>query len=366
MILVVDDEEVTRRSLSDILRLEGYQVSSAAYASEAIRMIEEAVKESTEYEVILLDLRMPAEEGAPAEEQSGLSVLRYANQKTPNAQVIFLTAHGSLDTAIEALRHSALDYLLKPSSPEQILASIAKAVERRQLIEKQRSQESTTSATLAITSNIAANMAQAMSNALTQLENSIDALRSIQTPDQDAMGEVSRGLKAPELSSFLSEAAQVEQAEGEGITRRTRPGDLDSQQAQGKSTARDLKRPSGGTEPARSEKTIRLGHGMVIDLSRREIWQTEVDSNKVHRITLTPTEGRLMQVFVENPGKVFSHRELVTRVQGYVTSEWEAPEVLRPLISRLRRKLEGFPSGRKWIRSIRGTGYVFDIEDSSL
>src|SRR5512145_2295312 len=103
MILVVDDEEVTRRSLSDILRLEGYQVDSAAHAAEAMLMIGEAARQSREYEVILLDLRMPADEGAPAEEQSGLSVLRYANRKTPNAQVIFLTAHGSLDTAIEAL-----------------------------------------------------------------------------------------------------------------------------------------------------------------------------------------------------------------------------------------------------------------------
>ena len=50
-------------------------------------------------------------------------------------------------------------------------------------------------------------------------------------------------------------------------------------------------------------------------------------------------------------------------VQGYETSEWEAPEVLRPLISRLRRKLSEFPHGEHWISNVRGTGYVFDWQE---
>jgi DNA-binding response OmpR family regulator len=111
-----------------------------------------------------------------------------------------------------------------------------------------------------------------------------------------------------------------------------------------------------------------LKPGLRIDLLRREIWQTLDDGletsqrRSVIRLSLTPTEGKLMQVFAENIGKVIPHKELVTYVQGTDTAEMEAPEILRPFISRLRRKLGVFPHGRAWIRSIRGTGYMFDPE----
>jgi DNA-binding response OmpR family regulator len=57
---------------------------------------------------------------------------------------------------------------------------------------------------------------------------------------------------------------------------------------------------------------------------------------------------------------VFAHRELVLLVQGYDTSQREAPEILRPLVSRLRHKLEVFPALADHIVSIRGTGYVYE------
>jgi DNA-binding response OmpR family regulator len=61
-------------------------------------------------------------------------------------------------------------------------------------------------------------------------------------------------------------------------------------------------------------------------------------------------------------GKVFTHRELVLLVQGYSTSQQEAPEILRPLVSRLRLKLARVPSLLRRINSVRGTGYVFEKE----
>jgi DNA-binding response OmpR family regulator len=63
---------------------------------------------------------------------------------------------------------------------------------------------------------------------------------------------------------------------------------------------------------------------------------------------------------MENEGKVFSHRELVLLVQGYETSQREAPEILRPLVSRLRHKLETFPILAERVASVRGTGYVYE------
>ncbi|HEX2995548.1 MAG TPA: winged helix-turn-helix domain-containing protein, partial [Anaerolineales bacterium] len=96
--------------------------------------------------------------------------------------------------------------------------------------------------------------------------------------------------------------------------------------------------------------------GRRIDLSRRQVRKNQ---QVVH---LTPAEGRLLRVLVENPGRVYSHRELVLLVQGYDTSQREAPEILRPLVSRLRHKLEAFPTLSDQIMSVRGTGYLYEGE----
>jgi len=99
-----------------------------------------------------------------------------------------------------------------------------------------------------------------------------------------------------------------------------------------------------------------LKDGTHIDLSRRQIRKRD------QMIHLTPAEGRLLRVLIENPGRVYSHRELVLLVQGYDTSQREAPEILRPLVSRLRHKLEPFPALSDRIVSVRGTGYLYESE----
>lgn len=96
--------------------------------------------------------------------------------------------------------------------------------------------------------------------------------------------------------------------------------------------------------------------GIKIDLSRRTIcWGEKVQN-------LTPAETRLMQVFLESGKAILGNRDLVRLAQGYDTKEWEAPDVIRPLISRLRNKLDRFPGGEAWIVNIRGSGYSFEGE----
>jgi two-component system KDP operon response regulator KdpE len=103
-------------------------------------------------------------------------------------------------------------------------------------------------------------------------------------------------------------------------------------------------------------KELALSDGTVVDFSRRQI-------RSGRRIEhLTPAEGRLLKILMENAGKVFSHRELVLLVQGYDTSQQEAPEILRPLVSRLRHKLESFPALSERVASVRATGYVYEGE----
>src|SRR5665811_726104 len=100
-ILVVDDEPVARQSLSDILRLEGYHVTSAANGESAVDHIRKYA-----VDLIVLDLKMPG--------MNGLDVIQVVNQVSPDTEIILLTAYGSMETAVEALRQRVHDYLFKP------------------------------------------------------------------------------------------------------------------------------------------------------------------------------------------------------------------------------------------------------------
>ena len=117
-ILVVDDEPVARQSLTDILKLEGYLVVSAPNGQAAVEHVR-----THAVDLMVVDLKMPG--------MDGLEVIQVVNQSSPDTEIILLTAHGSIETAIQALRLRVHDYLLKPASPVQVLASVKKGLERR-------------------------------------------------------------------------------------------------------------------------------------------------------------------------------------------------------------------------------------------
>ena len=119
VILVVDDEPVARQSLSDILRLEGYSVNSVPNGQAAVEYVR-----THPVDLMVVDLRMPG--------MDGLEVIQVVNQTSPDTEVILLTAHGSTETAIQALRLRIHDYLLKPALPAQIVASVKKGLARRE------------------------------------------------------------------------------------------------------------------------------------------------------------------------------------------------------------------------------------------
>jgi DNA-binding response OmpR family regulator len=238
-ILVVDDEPVARQSLSEILRLEGYAVNSVPNGQAAVEYVR-----THPIELIIVDLRMPG--------MDGLEVIQVVNQISPETEVILLTAFGTTESAIQALRLRVHDYLLKPAPPTAVVNSVKKGLVRRE--------------------------------------------------------------------------ARLKARGGSAVNMEVDEGVLE----------------------------ISLKDGTHIDLSRRQV------RKKDQVIHLTPAEGRLLRVLIENPGKVYSHRELVLLVQGYDTSQREAPEILRPLVSRLRHKLEAFPSLSDRVVSVRGTGYLYE------
>lgn len=130
-ILIVDDEEVARLTLAEILRLEGYEIKSVSSGEAAV----EALRYEP-YDVMILDLKMAG--------MSGMDVLRSVVDSLPGLSVIVMTAYGTMDTAIQAIRYRVHDYLLKPVSPEQVLESIEDALARKQLGFSVREEQKTT------------------------------------------------------------------------------------------------------------------------------------------------------------------------------------------------------------------------------
>jgi two-component system response regulator AtoC len=119
-ILVVDDEEPMRHMLTLILKREGYEVQAVEKGSEALKSAE-----SESFDFILSDVVMP--------EMDGLTLLQALKQKRVEASVIMMSAYGNLDTAVEAMKRGAYDYVSKPFKPDEILLTLRKAEERENL-----------------------------------------------------------------------------------------------------------------------------------------------------------------------------------------------------------------------------------------
>ena len=122
-ILVVDDEAPMRESLKDWLMEEGYEVGLAASGKEAI-----AMARKKNWDVILLDLKMPG--------MDGVETLKRLKGKEVNteAEILMMTAYATVDTAVQAMKEGAFDYLVKPFSPDEIEMQIKKIVTHRELV----------------------------------------------------------------------------------------------------------------------------------------------------------------------------------------------------------------------------------------
>ena len=118
-VLIVDDEQNILLYLSEALEDEGYAITTKGSGKEAVTVLE---KEN--FDLILVDLKL--------RDIDGLEVMREAKKYSPDTVVIMLTGHGSLETAVEAMRFGAFDYLLKPCSIQDLRTSLRRGLENRQ------------------------------------------------------------------------------------------------------------------------------------------------------------------------------------------------------------------------------------------
>jgi len=118
-ILIVDDEDRLRLSLSLILQKENYHVETVASAEEALKCLQ-----MREYDLMFLDLNLPG--------MNGINLLVEVHGRTPHMPVLILTAHAALESAIQAVRLGARDYLIKPVEPTLILTRVAEILAERE------------------------------------------------------------------------------------------------------------------------------------------------------------------------------------------------------------------------------------------
>lgn len=119
-ILVIDDDTLMREYVQEALARAGHRVDAAANGADGL-----AALESADYDVLVTDLKM-----APVD---GLEVLRRARASCPDTQVVVMTAYGTIETAVEAIKEGAADYILKPFSPDALELAVDRAVERTRL-----------------------------------------------------------------------------------------------------------------------------------------------------------------------------------------------------------------------------------------
>ncbi|MCK5186366.1 MAG: sigma-54-dependent Fis family transcriptional regulator, partial [Deltaproteobacteria bacterium] len=119
-ILIIDDEENMLHMLKTILSKEGYEIVTAGNGIEGLEKIETNL-----FDTILCDLRMP--------EMDGLSFLKTVKVKNIDSTIIMMSAYGTIDLAVEAMKHGAYDYISKPFKPDEIILTLKKSEERERL-----------------------------------------------------------------------------------------------------------------------------------------------------------------------------------------------------------------------------------------
>ncbi|MBK8481564.1 MAG: sigma-54-dependent Fis family transcriptional regulator [Proteobacteria bacterium] len=124
-VLVVDDEPHVRASLASWLREDGYQVQTAESGEQALDRLA-----TTGAAILLIDIQMPG--------MSGLELQARVRELAPSATVIVMTAHASVETAVQALKQGAYDFIVKPFDPDEMSRLVAKAAERHALISENR------------------------------------------------------------------------------------------------------------------------------------------------------------------------------------------------------------------------------------
>jgi DNA-binding NtrC family response regulator len=127
-ILIIDDEKAIRKTLSEILSFEGFKIDEAADGVEAIKKIKE-----NNYDCILCDIKMP--------KMDGLEVLEQTREAKPDIPFIVISGHGNIETAVEAVKKGAYDFISKPPDLNRLLITLRNAMDKKSLVAETKQSE---------------------------------------------------------------------------------------------------------------------------------------------------------------------------------------------------------------------------------
>lgn len=120
-ILIIDDEKAIRKTLSEILSYEGYKIDDAENGEEGLKKIK-----AKQYDVVLCDIKMPRIDG--------IEFLEKAKEISPDTPIIMISGHGTIETAVEAVKKGAFDYVAKPPDLNRLLITIRNAMDKQSLV----------------------------------------------------------------------------------------------------------------------------------------------------------------------------------------------------------------------------------------
>ena len=184
MVLVADDEPLIRTVLETLLRESGYHPTTATDGEEAVDHAS-----TQEFEVALLDVGMPG--------ISGLEVLEWLKGNSPDTSVIMVTAMMDAETAIEAMRLGAYDYIIKPFNVDDVLMRVQRARERRHLIIQARDYQK----------NLEERVAEQTNQLRRMMTQSVQAIMEEEASEQKTSGQ--RGENLEILAAIRSFAAKL-------------------------------------------------------------------------------------------------------------------------------------------------------------
>jgi len=124
-ILIVDDESLMRDFLNETLTRKGFTVTTAYNGESAIEELKKL-----EFDLVISDIRMP--------DISGIDILKMVKENTPDTEVIMMTAYGTIENAVEAMKYGAFDYITKPFSADAIEIAIDKMLNFQNLLKENR------------------------------------------------------------------------------------------------------------------------------------------------------------------------------------------------------------------------------------